>query len=235
MKLRNSLDMPLARLEETEHENSGTSWTRNEDFDKNGYLLIKDLWDPIELYRPVPSVRGKFDYWGRELDQYEIKDQDDQVPGSLSVYGHPQYRMIHTQVRLKLEKIIGRKLYNTYYYDRFYFDAQELTPHTDRDACEISVSVHVGTNLEECWPFRIKSCSGQNRSLCLDPGDGLLYKGCERPHWRDEIPSRIKKRGGIFSKFRKEEEEDVTYYHQIFFHYVLADGIRCHHASDLMR
>ena len=49
---------------------------------------------------------------------------------------------------MKLEEIIGRKLYNTYYYDRYYYPGQELTKHADRDACEISVSVHVSTNLE---------------------------------------------------------------------------------------
>ena len=56
---------------------------------------------------------------------------------------------------MKLEEAIGRKLYNTYYYDRFYYPGQELTRHADRDACEISVSVHVSTNLEgkdADWP-----------------------------------------------------------------------------------
>ena len=51
-----------------ERFNNGTSWTRNEDFEKNGYLKVKDLWDPEELYHPVPSVRGRFDYWDRNPD-----------------------------------------------------------------------------------------------------------------------------------------------------------------------
>ena len=38
-----------------EATNTGTAWTRNEDFDKNGYLVVKDLWDPEELYHPVPE------------------------------------------------------------------------------------------------------------------------------------------------------------------------------------
>ena len=111
---------------------------------------------------------------------------------------------------MKLEEIIGRKLYNTYYYDRFYYPGQELTRHADRDACEISVSVHVSTNLEgkdADWPFWIKTpdtytdkkkttvlVPGENRSLVLKPGDGLLYKGCERPHWRDAMPGVQKKK-----------------------------------------
>ena len=60
---------------------------------------------------------------------------------------------------MKLEKELGRKLYNTYYYDRFYFPGQALTRHADRDACEISVTVHVSTNLEgkdADWRFGLK-------------------------------------------------------------------------------
>ena len=227
-----------------ERLNTGTAWTRNEDFDKNGYLVIKDLWDPEELYSPVPEQRGQFSYWDKNPENFNHCPIESQVEGSVSRYWYPQYRTIHTGIRLKLEKIIGRKLYNTYYYDRFYFPGQELTNHADRDACEISVSVHVGTNLEgedAKWPFWIKTpdtytdktkntvlVPGDNRSLVLKPGDGLLYKGCERPHWRDAMPTPRRRKRDIILR-RKEKE---YYYHQIFFHYVLQDGQRAHCAWD---
>ena len=40
-----------------EKTNSGTAWTRNESFDKDGYVVVKDLWDAEELYHPVPDVK----------------------------------------------------------------------------------------------------------------------------------------------------------------------------------
>ena len=231
------------QLQWQERTNTGTTWTHNEEFDKNGYLVIKDLWSVDELYRPMPEDRGQINYWGKNPDQFNHDPVEQQVEGSLAVYSHPQYRQIHTGVRLKLEEVIGRKLYNTYYYDRAYFDSQALHPHADRDACEISVSVHISTTLKECWPFIIKTpdtyvdkkkkdvvlVPGEERSLCLEPGDGLLYKGCSRPHWRDPMP------GGKKSKklFGKSTTED--YYHQIFFHYVLADGERAHCYGDKAR
>ena len=108
-------------------------------------------------------------------------------------------------MRKKLEKELGRKLYNTYYYDRFYFPGQALSKHADRDACEISVSIHISTNLpdnEKDWPFKIKTpdtytdkkktavlVPGEERSLVLNPGDGIIYSGCDRPHWRDAMPT----------------------------------------------
>ena len=55
---------------------------------------------------------------------------------------------------------------------------------------------------------------GENRSLVLKPGDGLLYKGCERPHWRDKMPGvpAGKKSKKLFGKTPATEQ----YYHQIF-------------------
>lgn len=224
--------------------NTGTAWTRNEQFEKDGYLVVKDLWDAEALYHPLPEERGQLNYWGKS-GQFNHIPVEQQVEGSLARYWHPQYRRIHTGIRKKLEKIIGRTLYNTYYYDRFYFPGQPLEKHADRDACEISVSVHVSTNLEgddAKWPFMIKTpdtytdktkqsidIPGEERTLTLDPGDGLLYKGCERPHWRDPMPTPRRRKRDFF------KQKKQYYYHQIFFHYVLQDGQRAHCAWDRAR
>jgi hypothetical protein len=228
-----------------ERMNTGTAWTHNESFEKNGYLVIKDLWDPEELYHPLPQERGQINYWGKQVDQFNHTPVEQQVEGSLARYWHPQYRQIHTGIRLKLEEALGRKLYNTYYYDRYYFPGQELTRHADRDACEISVTVHISTNLtgdDADWPIHIKTpdqyadkkktqilVPGENRAVVLKAGDGMVYKGCERPHWRDPMPG-LKKNKKVFGK--KQEE---LYYHQIFFHYCLQDGQRAHCAWDRAR
>ena len=226
-----------------ERLNTGTSWTRNEFFEKNGYLVIKNLWDSKELYRPVPEERGQINYWGKKLDQFTYHELEMQVEGSLACYWHPQYRSIHSGIRLKLEKELERKLYNTYYYDRFYFPGQALTKHADRDACEISVTVHISSNLQEPWPIWIKTPDtyadkkktlitqkGENRSVILNAGDGMVYKGCERPHWREPMLTEYKR-----TWYGKRVEKEGLYYHQIFFHYVLADGIRSHCANDMAR
>ena len=67
---------------------------------------------------------------------------------------------------------------------------------------------------------------GKNVSLNLNPGDAILYKGCERPHWRGPMPG--KKRNFIRKLFKRED----LFYHQIFFHYVLANGNRAHYYND---
>ena len=230
--------MNIENVIRSEYENQGTSWTRNEFFDTNGYLIIKNLCDPKKLFHSVPKERGLFNWKGSDkLDKFTYEEVETQVNGSVARYWHPQYRKIHSEIRLILERVIGRKLYNTYYYDRFYFPGQELKKHTDRPACEISVTIHVSTNIKESWPIWIKTpdtfedstmktliASGENRSVHLEAGDGMIYKGCERPHWRDPMP------GLLESTLNKDES---LYYHQIFFHYVLKDGIRAHYAWDM--
>ena len=214
--------MLQAEIDQQELKNTGTSWTRNSDFDKNGYLVIPNLYSSQDLTRPVPHQRGQINYWGKKADQFNYAPEECQVNGSLSTYNHPQYRQALTEVREKIELAIDRALYTTYYFDRFYWSGQELFRHTDRDACEISVTVHIGTSLQEPWPIWIKTPAGEERSVILQPGDGMVYKGCERPHWRDAMPGNTQP--GL-----------ENWYHQIFFHYVLQDGIRAHFAGDTGR
>lgn len=228
-----SIVIPII-IQESEEHNTGTSMTGHDVFDKLGYLPIESLWDPKELFSEVPKERGQFNYTGKTTDELKFDPVEKQVEGSASRYWHPQYRNIHTGIRRKLEKILNCKLYNTYYYDRFYFPGQELKVHTDRDACEISVSIHVSTNLtgtDAEWPIGIKGTDGKAVTLSLEPGDAVLYKGCERPHWREPMPQPRRRKRDII--LRRPEKE--YYYHQIFFHYVLANGMRSHCAWDQSR
>ena len=220
-----------------EKQNTGTSWSRNKKFDEKGFLFLENLWDPTELYHPLPKETGQINYFG-SLEKFNHIPEECQVVGSLARYTHPQYKHIHNGIRLKVEKIIGRKLHNTYYYDRFYKSSMSLANHLDRDACEVSVTVHISTDLKTPWPIWIKGRDtylddkkevitkvGENQSVVMNSGDGLLYYGCERPHWREPMPYGK----GFFGNNVEK------YFHQIFFHYCLADGIRSHCAFDASR
>ena len=221
-----------------EHKNSLSSKTKNKLFDKNGYLVIRDLIDPQELYCEVPEERGILHYYG-SLTNYRHDPIENQVDGSISRYSYPPYKEFFYTIKKNLESIIGEQLYPTYYFDRFYFPGQELKKHVDRPSCEISVTVNIRSNLEDPWSICIKTPDeysddskkeivkkGENRSVILHPGDGMVYKGCERPHWRGPMPGV--RRNKIRKFFKKEE----LFYHQVFFHYVLANGNRAHFCID---
>ena len=201
--------------------------TNNEFFNTNGFFVVKNICDVNKLKCEVPEARGQITYYG-SLDKYNAIPTEEQVKGSLSRYSYPPYKSIHSEVRKEIEKVLGSELYNTYYYDRFYFIGQELTKHTDRDACEISISIHIGSNIKKSWEFELMSRKGKHEKISLNPGDGLIYAGCDVLHWREKMPVENK---NIFSKLFDKKEE--LYYHQIFFHYVLANGYRSHHAFDM--
>ena len=111
------------------------------------------------------------------------------------------------------------------------------------------MSIHISTNLpddQKNWDIHIKTpdtymddkktavlVPGEQRSVVLNPGDGMVYKGCERPHWRDAMPGTPK--GKKTKKLFGKKVETEYYYHQIFFHYVLQDGERAHCAWDKSR
>ena len=86
-----------------------------------GTWFVQNCGIPKNLC-PVPEVTGQLNYSGKNPNQFNHSPVESQVQGSTSSLLHPQYRQIHSGIRLKLEGIIGRKLYNTYYYDRFYYD-----------------------------------------------------------------------------------------------------------------
>jgi hypothetical protein len=195
-------------------------------FNKYGYMVIRGIWDPKEFQEEPPEERGQINYFGK-VDKFHHEPLEQQVNGSLARYSHPKFKYAHSQIRLKLQKILGEELYNTYYYDRFYFAGQRLYRHTDRDACEISLTYQISSNAKP-WGICFEDPYGNEKYVLLRNGDAVLYKGCERDHWRELLSSNL----NFIQKLLRKK--DTTYHHQIFFHYVLSNGTRVQCANDFL-
>lgn len=198
-------------------------------FDKYGFLIIWGLYDEQLLKEDPPKERGLFNY-DKKSDNFVYMENELQVPGSIARYNYPKYRQAHTDIRIKLENIIHEKLYNTYFYDRFYFEGQELEKHVDRHACEISFTFQISNNRDRVWPIWFETPTGEQKFVCLPDGGGILYKGCEIPHWRLPLESKYNKYQKFLRKILKKPDD--TYHHQVFFHYVKANGSRVHCVND---
>lgn len=197
----------------------------NQLFKENGFLVVNQICDVTDLKEYLPEKSGQFNFVGTN-GEYMYSPEEEQVPGSTARYLYPKYRYAHSQVRLILENILGVELYNTYYFDRFYRAGQELKKHRDRDACEISLSLQISTNAHNPWEFKLTSLKGDNIAVALEDGCGIIYAGCDVTHWRDPLQSRYNLAERSLNKIRGKADD--TYHHQIFFHYVLANGHRAH-------
>jgi hypothetical protein len=113
----------------------------------------------------------------------------------------------------EVSSIIGETVLPTYVYSRVYKQESKLVKHTDRDACEISLTLHLNGDSE--WPIFILTPSGETRSVILNPGDVMIYRGCIAPHWRETF--------------------NGEWYTQVFLHYVLSRGKRSYAYFDKER
>lgn len=111
----------------------------------------------------------------------------------------------------KVESFVGSSLLPTYTYGMLYKKDDILEKHRDRAACEISLTLNLRTDIG--WGIFIETPNGD--AVCVDqnPGDAMLYLGCDATHWRE----------------RFHGEEHV----QVFLHYVLADGSNADQFFDL--
>ena len=105
-----------------------------------------------------------------------------------------------------VEKESGLKLFPTYAYWRYYVFGAILKKHSDRPACEISVTACI--KKYDNWPIVVEGTSFE-----LEEGDAVLYAGCDQKHWRP----------GVY------KGEGMA---QVFFHYVNQNGPNRDHAYD---
>ena len=162
------------------------------------YKLIKNFFSKKEL-----EVLQKYCY--NKLDSNKDYKLDAQS-FSPAWYNDPlMTSFLETKLPL-VEKQSNLKLFQTYAYWRYYVFGATLGKHTDRPACEISVTTCI--KKYDDWPITVEGTFFE-----LDEGDAILYAGCDQEHWRS----------GIY------KGEGMA---QVFFHYVNQIGPNKDHAYD---
>ena len=109
---------------------------------------------------------------------------DMQVPGTPAAHADPQMESLLERLVPVIEQISQRKVFPTYSYFRVYKEGDALQKHTDRPACEVSVSVNLGYEAPNPWPIWIEGPLGTS-SIAMQPGDAVIYRGIDCPHWRE--------------------------------------------------
>jgi len=126
---------------------------------------------------------------------------DSQVPNTYSHYSDILMETLLEKVKPAMEKHTGLKLSPTYSYARIYKKGDVLARHKDRYSCEISTTLNLGG---ESWPIYLDPTGKTGQAgieINLDPGDMLIYSGCELEHWREEFKGKVC--GQVFLNFNK--------------------------------
>lgn len=127
---------------------------------------------------------------------------DPQAPNSRSMYDFLPFLRLLVKKVSNVSELLGEDVLPTYTYARIYKTGSILTRHRDRPACEISITLNLAKDTD--WPIYFQRPDGSETSVELNPGDAVLYLGCQADHWRNPF----------------EGQEHV----QVFLHYVRANG-----------
>jgi len=148
-------------------------------FAQQGYVVVRQLV-------PGAKVAQLREHLERRAAGGELNMQGDvQVPGTPAAHGDATLDGLMEDLRPAVEACTGLKLWPTYSYARLYRHGDELKPHRDRPACEISLSLNLGQEpADQPWALNVEGSDGVGACMLM-PGDVLLYRGIELTHWRN--------------------------------------------------
>jgi hypothetical protein len=170
-------------------------------YDENGYAVLRAAAPPevargllglvtAAMQRPDVAARMKSHPTVNTKPSYEFHSS--QFP---AVYG------FHWGMTSRLCDVIGKRLAPSYCFFRAYQQGDRCTVHSDRPACDHSVSLALGYADDIVWPIEVGRRrrpleeantmkiaddfgSEEYASIELNPGDALLYKGVNHRHGR---------------------------------------------------
>jgi hypothetical protein len=130
--------------------------------------------------------------------------KDEQVPNVYSHYSDFFMETLLMKVMPIMKEQTGLELIPTYSYARVYEKGSILKRHKDRPSCEISTTLNLGG---DPWPIYIDPTGTNNVidernnimkpdapkgvRVDLNPGDMLVYSGCELEHWRESFTGNL--------------------------------------------
>lgn len=144
-------------------------------FNRNRYVYLNSILSD-------PPLTGLYRYACKRAEAGTLNAGDEQLPSTPCASSDPLMDTLLSSLLPKIEKYSSLDLYPTYSYFRVYKKGDVLQRHRDRAACEVSVTLCLGG--DSSWPFWLESHSSDVK-LEMAPGDAVLYRGIECPHWRE--------------------------------------------------
>ena len=144
------------------------------DFVYSYFLMKRNVARKLFDDRYISQLNSDYGVWN-----------DEQIPETYSHYADIAMETLLQNLQPKMEEETGLKLTPTYSYARIYKKGDELKRHKDRYSCEVSTTLNLGGDK---WPIYLEPSGEEGKEgikVDLEPGDSLIYKGCEVEHWRE--------------------------------------------------
>jgi hypothetical protein len=156
------------------------------------YIVVKNILtkEELDLLKSYSRIKHKINFDSFDFNQSGNFDT--------MFYGDPVMEALMLQKQKILETKTNLELLPTYAFWRMYTSFADLKKHKDRPSCEISVTIQLGSDGTP-WPIYM-----EDKSILLEDGDGVIYKGCEIEHSREEFQG--------------------DWHSQVFLHYVDKNG-----------
>lgn len=163
---------------------------------QNGYAILRNLITRADAEQLTSKLKDYIEQTNAQPDPL--------CPKSQAVHGMPASDELLEMLTPVVSKASGKNLIPTYSYARMYVNGETLPKHTDRPACQYSVTLCLGMSGEP-WPiFMAKTQDDAGNSVSLNVGDAVLYLGMNMHHWREALEGQWQA--------------------QVFLHWVDADG-----------
>ena len=147
-------------------------------FVANYFLMQKQVYDTCKASRyfsPFETIIGYYE------------GENEQIPNTYSQYANMAMETLLLKCLPQMEKATGLKLYPAYTYARIYKKGDELKRHKDRFSCEISTTMNLGGDNWDIFLEPSGELGKKGIKVKLNPGDMLVYRGCDLEHWREKF------------------------------------------------
>jgi len=169
-----------------------------ESYRGDGYALLEGLFPPLVLGKFHQRLQQDLDLRGNPAF---LARGDLLTKPAIEVYSHQYSPMtaFHWGLTPIAAEMAGTELIPTYAYYRAYQQGDVCLVHSDRPACEHSLSLVIHLAEDLAWALSVERCevetpgavtpdSGGNdyTSLPMRAGDGVMYRGVDHRHGRIE-------------------------------------------------
>ena len=173
--------------------------SETEQYRDKGYVALPGLFQPIILRAFYEQMRVDLGIGQRSMRQFTARgpllSKD-----AIEVYAlqYPPMLALLWGLTPRIALATGCDLLPTYAYFRLYQKGDICRVHSDRPACEHSVSLTIAYGDDKPWPLSVSDTPLSVRqslitedfggesfgSVAMQPGDGVLYQGVTRRHGR---------------------------------------------------